>query len=289
LRSNSSPAAPSLDRSLDWPSITIVTPCKDRPEYLEEAIESVLSQDYPRFEYIVVDGGSSDQRVFDILRRYEDRLAWWLSEPDSGHGEAIGKGFARSSGEILGWLCSDDCLEPGALRAVGQAFRDHPEVDVIYGNAFITDARGTKTAELRAVPFNRYGWVTAGSVHQASVFWRRGIYERAGGMDLEYSRYATDHELFLRFIRCHARFLFMPVFLSSFRQHGDQTTEAASASVHEYAWRAMRRHMPLVRFPGTFHALRMAMRLRKAYWHVKQGEMSYLLDRKPRASAGSDR
>src|SRR6476646_10744723 len=84
-----------------WPRITVVTPCKDRSEYLQRAIESVLSQNYPNLEYIIVDGGSTDPQVFDIIRRFERQLAWWVSAPDRGPGDAISRGFASSTGEVL--------------------------------------------------------------------------------------------------------------------------------------------------------------------------------------------
>jgi GT2 family glycosyltransferase len=136
-----------------------------------------------------------------------------------------------------------------------------------------------KLRELRCVPFSKYGWVLAGSVHQASVFWRRELYDRAGGMDLEFSRYATDHELFLRFIRAGGRFALNRNFLSSFRRHGDQTSDASHSAVHTFAWRAMRRELPILRIPGAYQILRAAMRLRKSLWHIRLGEVSYVFGR----------
>src|SRR5262249_529742 len=105
----------------ELPSITIVTPSYNQVAYIEETIESVLSQGYPRLEYIIIDGGSTDGSV-EIIRKYEKHLAYWVSEKDKGQSDAINKGFRRATGEIFNWLCSDDTLEPGALVRVGEAF-----------------------------------------------------------------------------------------------------------------------------------------------------------------------
>src|ERR1035437_1184692 len=124
----------------EWPLITVVTPSFNQADNVERTIQSVLRQEYPALEYIIVDGGSSDGSVA-IIRNYADRLHWWCSEPDEGQADAIAKGFARSGGEVLCWLNSDDILLPGALRAVGEYFRDHPLAEVVNGGAYCIDAR----------------------------------------------------------------------------------------------------------------------------------------------------
>ena len=115
------------------PKISIVTCSFNQAHFLEEAITSVLGQDYPNLEYIIIDGGSTDGSV-DIIRKYSDQLYYWVSEPDRGQTHGLIKGFARATGEIQGWLCSDDLLEVGSLREVGQFFIEHPDGRVVYGD-----------------------------------------------------------------------------------------------------------------------------------------------------------
>src|SRR6266849_8649816 len=115
------------------PRLSIVTPSYNQGGYLGQTIESVLSQDYPDLEYIVLDGGSRDGSV-EIIRKVEPRLAYWRSSPDGGQTAALREGFERATGEVLGWLNSDDWLEPGALRTVGESFAAHPEVDIVHGD-----------------------------------------------------------------------------------------------------------------------------------------------------------
>ena len=125
----------------DQPLVTIVTPSFNQAPYLETTIRSVLEQDYPNIEYIVMDGGSNDGSA-EIIKRYADRLAYWESEKDKGQTDAINKGFARSHGEILAWLNSDDILYPHAVREAVDYLTSHPECGLVYGNSDFIDAQG---------------------------------------------------------------------------------------------------------------------------------------------------
>ena len=120
------------------PLVSIVTPSFNQAAFLEETIQSVLGQDYQPIEYIVIDGGSTDGSV-DIIRRHEDRLAWWISEPDRGQAHALNKGFARAQGKYVGWLCSDDTLFPSAISRLVEALDDAAGAALAYGNARYTD------------------------------------------------------------------------------------------------------------------------------------------------------
>ena len=123
------------------PKITIVTPSYNQGQFLRETIESVINQDYPSLEYFVIDGGSTDNSV-DIIREYEDRINWWESEKDGGQSEAINKGFSKASGEILGWVNSDDVLLPGCLRVVSDYYLRNNKPDLIHSNLALINKEG---------------------------------------------------------------------------------------------------------------------------------------------------
>src|SRR5215207_2503335 len=124
--------------------ISIVTPSFNQDRYIEETIRSVLSQDYPSIEYMIVDGASSDETV-DIIKKYEDKLAYWVSENDKGQTEAINKGFRHAKGDILAWINSDDTYQPGAVAAVVKYLQDHPDVGMVYGDCNYINESGNVT------------------------------------------------------------------------------------------------------------------------------------------------
>jgi hypothetical protein len=180
----------------------------------------VLGQDYPDVEYIVVDGGSTDGSV-EIIKRYADRLAYWVSEPDRGQSHAINKGFARATGEIVAWLNSDDLYCPGTLSTVARYFAAHPQVAVVYGNSEYVDATGNHLGYYPARPFDRrtlfgqFGGDIADYIPQPSVFMRRDALHAAQLVD-ERLRYALDYDLWGRLAR-HHRFGGLSQTLSKYR------------------------------------------------------------------------
>ena len=192
-----SPDAPAGAGSL--PRISVVTPSFNQARFLEPALRSVLDQEYPNLEYIVVDGGSADDSRA-IIERHATRLHHWESEPDRGHAHALNKGFARSTGEIMAWLNSDDLYLPWTLRVVAEVFQRFPEVEWIAGVDAWWNERGELTsAQVR--PRNVYDYLlgTEHCIQQESVFWRRSLWERAGGRIDEDLRYMVDTELWCRF------------------------------------------------------------------------------------------
>ncbi len=118
----------------NFPKVSIITPSFNQGQFLEDSIRSVLEQDYPNLEYIIVDGGSKDQSV-EIIKKYQDHLTWWISEKDKGHADALNKGFSHATGEILAWLNSDDIYFPNAVSEAVSILRSHPEVGMVYGDA----------------------------------------------------------------------------------------------------------------------------------------------------------
>jgi FkbM family methyltransferase len=208
------------------PSISIVTPAFQHGRFLERTLRSVLDQHYPGLEYFVEDGGSTDETTA-LLERYDNELAGWVSEPDEGQADAINRGFARTSGELMAWLNSDDLLLPGALAYVGSYFAAHPEVDVVYGHRVLIDDEDGQIGVWVLPPHDDYALGFADFVPQETLFWRRSIWEAVGGHLDETFAYALDWDLLLRFRDAGATMVRLPRFLGAFRMHDDQKTLAA--------------------------------------------------------------
>lgn len=206
------------------PVISIVTPAYGQGRFIERTMYSVLSQEYPALEYVVQDGRSPDGTP-EILSRWEPHLFAWASEEDGGQADAINRGFGRTSGEIMGWLNSDDLLLPGSLTYVARYFAEHPGVDVVYGNRLLIDEEDRQVG-CWILPRHDDEMLTAADyVPQETLFWRRNVWEAAGGyVDTSFS-YALDWELLLRFREVGAVFARLPRFLGAFRvHHGQKTT-----------------------------------------------------------------
>jgi glycosyltransferase involved in cell wall biosynthesis len=207
------------------PRISIVTPSFRQGEFIERTVYSVLSQGYPELEYHVQDGGSDDGTV-DVLRRYEDTLAGWVSESDRGQGDALNRAFARTRGEIMAYLNADDLLLPGSLAYVASYFRAHPKVDAVYGHRVLIDERDHKVGVWVVPPHDDDVLGVADYVPQESLFWRRRAWDRAGGRMDDTFHYALDWDLLLRLRDSGARIQRLPRFLGAFRIHDRQKTQA---------------------------------------------------------------
>jgi len=211
------------------PKISIVTPSFNQSEYLERTLESVLAQHYPNLEYYVQDGGSTDGTL-DVLQRYGNQLSGWVSGPDKGQSNAINIGFARTSGEIMAWLNSDDILLPGTLALVADFFSRHPEVDVIYGHRILINPDGMEIGRWMLPEHDDDILSWADFVPQETMFWRRRIWEKAGGKIDESLDFAIDWDLLLRFREAGAHFSRLNLFLGGFRIHSTQKTSAEKST-----------------------------------------------------------
>jgi glycosyltransferase involved in cell wall biosynthesis/SAM-dependent methyltransferase len=210
------------------PRISIVTPSYNHGHLIGRTIDSVLAQSYPELEYIVQDGGSIDSTPA-VLERYRPRLFHVASERDNGQASAINHGFTHANGEIMAWLNSDDVLLPGALNYVSRYFVDHPKVDVIYGHRVIIDLEDQEVGRWVLPPHDDHILLWGDFVPQETLFWRRRIWERAGGRLDESLLFAMDWELLLRFRAAGAVFARVPRFLGGFRIHSLQKTSANMA------------------------------------------------------------
>ena len=199
------------------PRVSIVTPSYNQGRYLEATILSVLGQDYPNIEYFVVDGGSNDESV-EIIRKYGDRLAWWVSEKDQGQSDALNKGFARATGEILAWLNSDDTYFPGAVSEAVANLKGHPEAGMVYGDANLIDETGRVVTKFASKQTD-YRRMLRGSVHipQATTFFRADLYRQIGPLDLSLF-FAFDYDLWVRLAKV-SEIRYVPRLWANFRLH----------------------------------------------------------------------
>jgi glycosyltransferase involved in cell wall biosynthesis len=209
------------------PRVSIVVPSYNQAAFLEEALQSVLDQDYEPIELIVVDGGSTDQSL-DIVRRYAPRLWWWTSEPDAGQADALNKGFGHATGELLGWLSSDDVLFPGAVGSVVAELQHDPELLLVYGSALFVDEDGTEIFPLEARPFDVEAMVRrcANHVVQPGSLFRRRAWELAGPLATD-AHYLFDFEFALR-VADHGPVRAISDRLAAYRVHPESKSGGAS-------------------------------------------------------------
>jgi glycosyltransferase involved in cell wall biosynthesis len=202
---------------------SVVTISFNQREYLQEAITSILTQDYPALEYIVVDPGSTDGSR-ELIESYRERLAEVVFESDQGAADGLNKGFRRASGEIFGFLNSDDVLLPGTLSSVSRALGENSDCDIIMGNGYVVDAQGKRIRHIRAAGFtvDRYFYGGATWLQQATFF-RRAAFERAGGFNAN-NRSCWDGELVLDMVRQGARIKYLNQDLALFRIHAKSIT-----------------------------------------------------------------
>lgn len=203
-----------------YPKITVVTPSYNQGKYLEDTILSVLDQNYPNLEYIIIDGGSTDGSV-EIIRRYKDRLAYWVTEPDQGLYDGIQKGFERATGEIMCWLNSDDMHHRKSLFTIAELFQSLTHVNWIMGCNTFYDEEGRAFVPDPDMFYNRWSkWrmydFDGKLIQQESVFWRRSLWEKAGGYIDRDLALAGDADLWLRFFR-HDQLYTTTFILSGFR------------------------------------------------------------------------
>lgn len=206
--------------SAQLPKISIVTPSYNQARYLDETMCSILDQDYPHLEYIVMDGGSNDGSV-DVIKRHQDKLTHWQSAPDGGQAAAVRTGLERATGDIMAWLNSDDLLMPGSLGYVADYFARHPEVDLVYGNRIVINEKSYDIGRWVLPGHDGELLMWADFIPQETMFWRRRIYEKIGGMDGDF-QFALDWDILLRFQRAGARMVRLPYFLGAFRIHDEQ-------------------------------------------------------------------
>lgn len=178
------------------PLVSIITPSYNQAEYLEQTIQSVLSQDYPNLEYLIVDGGSTDGSL-DIIKKYQNQLVWWTSERDKGQADGINKGLERSRGEFVAWLNSDDLYHSGTILAAVRALQNNPDCNLVFGNVAAIDSSGATTNLMKYGDWGIEDLLHFEIIGQPAVFMRRAALERTGYLDLSF-HLLLDHQLWLR-------------------------------------------------------------------------------------------
>ncbi len=224
----------------EQPLVSIITPTFNQAKYIEDTILSVRNQDYPRIEHIVIDGGSTDGTL-DILRKYEDKLTW-ISEKDRGQADAINKGFRRATGDIFGWVNSDDMYVPGAIRTVVEHFNTHPEDSFIYGDCEALDESG-KSYGIRT-HVKQGGWKELVGeldfIVQPASFWRANVWKTCGELD-ESLHYTLDYEYWMRAAR-HFPPHYIPVLLAKERLYAAAKTFSGAVTRMEEIEMVAKRH-----------------------------------------------
>jgi glycosyltransferase involved in cell wall biosynthesis len=206
-----------------WPKLSIITPSFNQGSFLEHTINSVLSQGYPNLEYIIIDGGSTDHSL-EIIERYETSLAYWVSEPDRGQGDAINKGFERATGDVIAWINSDDCYTPNAFQRAVSFLMQHPHVGCVMGDLTFMDDQGHTLYTRKSIPFDFNTALFGGAmVPQPTTFFTREALARTGLIDVDLN-YLLDYEFFLRMSRAGIAFGLIREPLAAFRLHTESKT-----------------------------------------------------------------
>jgi glycosyltransferase involved in cell wall biosynthesis len=222
--------------SMQPPLVSVITPSFNQARYLEQTMRSVLEQDYPHIEYIVIDGASMDGSV-DIIRKYKSRLAYWASEKDSGQAEAVNKGLARATGEIVAWLNSDDYYLSGAVSSAVKILEENQNVILVYGDMLAVDENG------QTINLMKYGQLSLADllcfqiIGQPSVFFRRGALQKAGLLDTTF-HFLLDHHLWIR-MAAQGKILHVSQVWSAARYHAEAKNRAKAAEFGHEAFRML--------------------------------------------------
>jgi glycosyltransferase involved in cell wall biosynthesis len=241
--------------------VSIIIPNYNCARFLEQTLQSVLSQTGPELEVIVVDGASTDGSV-DIIRRHASRLAYWVSEKDRGQTDAINKGLLRSTGDIVNWINSDDLLVPGALERICRGFAERPEADFVYGDLQIINEAGELLQTRPEISFSGFVQRYGGNVcAQPSTFFKRGSAERLGWLNPAL-HWSMDYEFYLRALNQQMVFHAVPEVVGQFRLHGGSKTGAQHKKFLEEHFRVHCSHTDswLLRRRVVYRALKMTAR-----------------------------
>jgi glycosyltransferase involved in cell wall biosynthesis len=229
--------------NLTWPKISIVTPSFNQVPYLEETINSVLLQDYPNLEYIIIDGGSIDGSV-EIIKKYSKRISYWVSEADKGQSHSLNKGFSRATGEIFGYLNSDDLYEPGALKKIASVFIQNPKCKLVAGECLVFDKENDKGVfepwwpdDISYFLKNTFSSTFA----QPASFWNKSVYHCVGGFE-ESLHCCFDREFFLKIGLAGIQPTLVKDTIARFREHPGSKSKKRVADFHRESIKILQKY-----------------------------------------------
>lgn len=203
------------------PKISIITVNFNKGNFIEDTILSVLNQDYPNIEYIIIDGASTDNSV-DIIKKYDQKISYWVSEPDKGMTDALIKGFAKATGDIFAWINSDDTFLPGALKYVAKQYKK-TKFDFLYGDCFLTDIKNVITKRINSYPTNHIAHALGlVPICQPSCFWSKKLFNKINGLNPDF-HVTMDGDLFFRMLKFSSKTIRVNTPLSKFRIHPGQS------------------------------------------------------------------
>lgn len=209
----------NINKKINYPKISIITPSFNQGEFLEETIRSVLMQNYSNLEYIIIDGGSTDNSI-EIIERYSDFITFWVSEPDNGQTDAINRGFNLSTGEIMGWLNSDDILLPDALNHIADTFMQNPETKIVTGLRKIIDVNSNFMYNFfHGRPLSEHIRHMC-DIGQETTYWHRSLWESLGELDPNFN-FAMDYDYWQRAIHAGYEFTLIPHYIGALREHSE--------------------------------------------------------------------
>jgi len=255
--------------------ISIVTPSYNQAKFLERTILSVLNQNYPNLEYIIIDGGSKDGSV-EIIKRYEKFLSYWISEPDKGQADAIKKGFDKSTGEIIAYINSDDTYLPRSFFKMAEASQKHFEADLIFGDIYFINEYDQIIGECKLTNLNITHLVYEGiCLTQQATFWTKEIYNKVGGLNPKY-KFCMDFDLFTR-IADMGQLNYIPGHIANFRIHKDSKTSTNLDIWSVEHDEIVRQYLPQNINRTYFICRKNLCRIQRILYYLIQGDIKYIL------------
>ena len=249
------------------PKISIITPSYNQGQFLESTIKSVLDQNYPNLELIIIDGGSTDNSV-EIIKKYQKHLTFWVSEKDRGQTHAINKGFKRATGDFVNWLNSDDMLPPGALDALSDGIDQYPDGDVFFGDYSAVDAKGQLLYSRKSAPFTEQSLFWGRQLSsQPAVFFRRSLLEKFGYLN-EKQEFCMDTEFWIRVAQKGVSFRQIKHPLGITRAHGDAKTTNMQNVLHDEHKQIVRHYKGLKLFEKQSRAEDLSFTCMNRFWRL---------------------